>query len=83
MANLTTKTYKLFVKYRNKLRIQRVYWYTWASSYDKSAGTFDFSGMNVFDGRKVSPKPTLGAYRRIARTYEGCKKDERARCVRR
>ena len=36
---------------RNKLRIQRVYWYTWASSYSTGAGAFDFSGMNVFDGR--------------------------------
>jgi hypothetical protein len=39
--------------------------------------------MNVFNGRKTSPKPSLAAYRKSARTYEGCKKDTRARCVRR
>ena len=83
MANVVTKTYKLFIRNRNKLRIQRVYWYTWASSYNRSAGTFDFSGLNVFDGSKVRPKPALAAYRRLARTYEGCRKDRRARCVRR
>jgi hypothetical protein len=83
LAHQLTKTYKLFYKYRNKFNIQRVYWYTWASSYSTSAGAFDFSGMNVFDGQSVSPKPSLASYRKIARTYEGCKKDARARCVRR
>jgi hypothetical protein len=83
LASQLTKTYKLFIKYRNKLKIQRVYWYTWASSYSQSAGAFDFSGMNVFDGQSVTPKPSLASYRKSARTYEGCKKDERARCVRR
>ena len=32
---------------------------------------------------RVKPKPSLVAYRKSARTYEGCRKDERARCVRR
>ena len=82
LASQLTKTYKLFARYRNKFKIQRVYWYTWASSYSKDAGAFDFSGMSVFDGRKVSPKPSLASYRKVARTYEGCKKDRRARCVR-
>jgi hypothetical protein len=83
LARQLTSTYKLFIRYRNKLRIKRVYWYTWASSYSKDAGAFDFSGMNVFDGQSVSPKPSLAAYKKSARKYEGCKKDERARCVRR
>jgi hypothetical protein len=83
LAKQLTKTYKLFVRYRNKFKIQRVYWYTWASSYSTSGGVFDFSGMNVFDGQSVSPKPSLAAYRKIARTYEGCRKDQRAGCVRR
>jgi hypothetical protein len=83
LATQLTKTYRLFIRHRNKLRIQRVYWYTWASSYSPNAGAFDFSGMNVFDGASVTPKPSLAAYRKSARTYEGCKKDTRARCVRR
>jgi hypothetical protein len=83
LAPQLTKTYRLFIRYRNKLRIQRVYWYTWASSYSPNAGAFDFSGMNVFDGQTVTPKPSLAAYRKSARTHEGCKKDARARCVRR
>jgi hypothetical protein len=83
LARQLTATYKLFIRNRNKLRIQRVYWYTWASSYSTSAGAFDFSGMNVFDGQKVSAKPSLAAYRKSARANEGCKKDKRARCVRR
>jgi hypothetical protein len=82
LAHQLTKAYKVFVRYRTKFKIQRVYWYTWASSYSRSAGVFDFSGMNVFDGRRVSSKPSMASYRRIARTYEGCRKDARARCVR-
>lgn len=83
LANQVTKTYKLFAKNRNKMRIRRVYWYTWASSYDANAGTFDFSGMNLFDGRRVTARPALASYRTVARAYEGCRKDELARCVRR
>lgn len=83
LANQLTKTYKLFVANRNKMRIGRVYWYTWASSYDPDAGTFDFSGMNRFDGRRVTARPALASYRKVARRYEGCRKDQQARCVRR
>jgi hypothetical protein len=83
LADVLTKSYKLFYKYRSKLRIQRVYWYNWASSYSTSGGAFDFSGMSVFDGQKTSAKPALVSYRKIARSYEGCKKDARARCLKR
>ena len=83
LARQLTRAYDLFIRNRRKLRITRVYWYTWASSYSQSAGAFDFSGMNVFDGRDVTAKPSLAAYRKSARKYEGCKKDQRARCVRR
>ncbi len=82
MAHGVTKAYRLLIRYRNKLKIQRVYWYTWASSYRQSGGAFDFSGINVFDGQKVSSKPSLVSYRKSARAYEGCRKDARARCVR-
>jgi hypothetical protein len=82
LASQLTKTYKLFIRYRRKLRIQRVYWYTWASSYS-GGGVFDYSGLNVFDGRSVTAKPSLAAYNKSARANEGCKKDAFARCVRR
>jgi hypothetical protein len=82
LAHQVTKTYRLLIRYRRKMRIGRVYWYTWATSYRRTAGTFDFSGMNVFNGRKVSPKPSLASYRKSAQTYEGCRKDRSARCVR-
>jgi hypothetical protein len=39
--------------------------------------------MNAFNGHSVSPRPSLASYRNIARAYEGCNKDTRARCVRR
>jgi hypothetical protein len=83
MARHLTRTYRFMAAYRKRLRIQRVYWYTWASSYRRGAGVFDYSGLNVFNGRKVTAKPALRAYRKIARRYQGCRKTSRARCVRR
>jgi hypothetical protein len=82
LATQLTKTYKLFIRYRRKLKIQRVYWYTWASSYS-GGGVFDYSGMNVFDGQSVTATPSLAAYNRSARANEGCTKDASARCARR
>jgi hypothetical protein len=82
LATQLTKTYKLLIRYRKKLKIQRVYWYTWASSYS-GGGVFDYSGMNVFDGQNVTAMPSLAAYNKSARSNEGCTKDQFARCVRR
>jgi hypothetical protein len=83
MARHLTRTYKLLAGARRRLGIQRVYWYTWASSYRRGGSVFDYAGLNVFDGRRVKAKPARVAYRNIARRFEGCRKDSRARCVRR
>jgi polysaccharide biosynthesis protein PslG len=82
MARHLTRTYKYLVGQRRRFRIQRVYWYTWASSYRRGGGVFDWAGLNRFDGSSVQARPALTAYRRVARRYQGCRKDARARCVR-
>ena len=83
MARHLTRTYKYLVRNRRKLRIQRVYWYTWASTYRRSGGAFDYSGLSVFNGQRTRAKPALSAYRTLARRLQGCRKDRQARCVRR
>jgi hypothetical protein len=67
---------------RRRFGIEHVFWYTWASPYRSEAGVFAYTGLNSFDGVRVKPVPALAAYRRLARAYEGCRKDARARCVR-
>jgi len=58
---------------RKRLRIARVFWYTWLS-VEGPASVFDWSGLRrVRDGRRVNA-PALAAFRRRARWLEGCAK---------
>jgi Glycosyl hydrolase catalytic core len=51
---------------RRRLRIERVYWYTWLSA-ESTASVFDWSGLRrVRDGQIVST-PALRAFRLLAR----------------
>jgi hypothetical protein len=85
LAKLVTRLYEMLVGRRRELRVERTYWYTWASVYrDTGAGAnggiFDYSGLQVYDGSRLESKPAYGAYRRSARLHQGCKKDARATC---
>ena len=82
LARHIAPSYRALAGVRRRFGIERVYWYTWASPYQKRAGVFGYAGLNEFDGFRVKPMPALSAYRRLARAYEGCRKDARARCVR-
>lgn len=58
---------------RTKLRLQRVYWFSWLSSDADKRYPFDYAGL-----RKVTPsgprsKPALAEYRRAALRLEGCR----------
>jgi hypothetical protein len=58
---------------RQRLRIERVFWYTWLSS-EKGPSAFDWSGLRrVRHGRAVWT-PALRRFRRVARLLEGCRK---------
>jgi hypothetical protein len=65
MATRLTKAFKLLIK--TKL-VQRAYWYTWASAYQKTDGIFGFTGLERYDPRsgKFKRMPALQAYKRIA-----------------
>lgn len=82
MAEHVAPSYDALERVRGRYRIERVYWYTWASPYEPTTGVFGYSGLNAFYGARVRPQPALAAYRRMAIAYEGCRKDARARCVR-
>lgn len=82
LARHVAASYRALARVRGRFGIRRVYWYTWASSYDATSGVFGFAGLNSFSAFHVKPMPAMAAYRRTARAYEGCRKDARARCVR-
>jgi hypothetical protein len=82
LARLIAPTYRALAGVRRRYGVERVYWYTWASPYEATTGVFGYAGLNAFDRVRVKPMPALTAYRRMARAYEGCRKDARARCVR-
>jgi hypothetical protein len=58
---------------RRRLRIGRVYWYTWLSR-EGSPNSFDYSGLRRVRAGRVISAPALGAFRGAARRLEGCSK---------
>jgi hypothetical protein len=80
MAKKLTRAYSLLARNSRRLRLRRVYWYTWASFYGRGGSIFRYAGLQRYSGGVFSPQPALAAYRRSARRFEGCAKDERARC---
>jgi hypothetical protein len=67
---------------RRGVGLERVFWYTWASSYSENE-VFDYSGLIRFDGQAFSATPALAAFAQAARRFEGCRKTSRGNCRRR
>lgn len=65
--------------------IQRVFWYTWESSYTAQSlfantPTFQFSGLVSWQpGQPFRPLPVLSSYASVAAKFEGCHKSSNAR----
>ena len=81
-ARRLTDGLRLLAAARRRLRIERVYWYTWLSQ-EGSPNSFDYSGLRrVRDGQLVTV-PALGAFQRAARRLEGCAKapGDASRCA--
>jgi hypothetical protein len=85
LAKLVLSAYDALAANRKKLRIERAYWYTWASTYEttENAGIFDFAGLVQYseNASSYAPRQALGAYRKSARLLEGCVKNEHGACV--
>jgi hypothetical protein len=60
--------YKLLLRDRRKLRLARVYWYTWATVDNGSPNSFDYSGLLQWrpDGT-FRAKPALAAFKAVVR----------------
>ena len=66
MAKRLTDVYRLGVENSRRLRLARIYWYTWASSYRGTEDLFDYAGLVRVDGGKTTTRPALRAFRRAA-----------------
>jgi hypothetical protein len=64
----------MLAKQRRKLRIGRVYWYTWLSAEGFSGSAFDYSGLRRLRAGQVHDAPALATFRRLARRLQGCAK---------
>src|SRR3954451_7046270 len=64
----------LLVKQRSKLRIGRVYWYTWLSQEAAPPSAFACSGQRRPRGGPVVSSRALATFRREAKRLEGCSK---------
>ena len=81
MARLIPAAFGRFARMAKTHRLERVYWYTWASGYANDMTVFGFSGLNSYaPGEPVYPLESLGGFRKAARMLQGCKKDTKARC---
>jgi Glycosyl hydrolase catalytic core len=84
-AKKLSAAYKMLAAARGKLRIGRVYWYSWLSRDMQDDYPFDWAGLSrITSGGDIRAKPALGAYRTVALGLEHCrKKSGRAdRCAR-
>ena len=84
MASFLTTSYKDLMKNRTKLKVDHVFFYTWASVY--KGFIFKWTGLYVYhhgNGQDVfQEKPAYKAYVKVARSGEGCSKDSAGRCAR-
>lgn len=84
MASRIGPMYESLLRTRRNKRygVQRLYWYTWASSYVPSgeAGIWNYAGLVAALPLAVKPTSALSAYRSAARRGEGCSKTSRGSC---
>lgn len=86
MAKFLPQAYSALIAARKReaTRVERAYWYTWASSYTQRDELFDYTGLLAYNRRHdtdtLKVRPALAAYRKSALAAEGCKKTAAAVC---
>ena len=76
MARRLEELYASVISSRKRTRLDRVYWYTWASDYVRRSSNFNFAGLVASrDGIEFKPQPALEAYRSSAQYFHGCPTD--------
>jgi hypothetical protein len=83
LAGLIPATFKRLARMRERFRLERIYWYTWASTYTPDAYVFGYSGLNAYrpDSDLVWEMPALDGFRKMAEALQGCRKDAEGRCL--
>jgi hypothetical protein len=71
--------YSFAARNRRKLRIGRVYWYTWASAYG-DGDLFDYAGLTRYAGGAFEPRLALQAFTASAQALQGCVKTPEGAC---
>jgi polysaccharide biosynthesis protein PslG len=79
MATRLRQFYRLAVKQRRAIRLQRAFWYTWSSGYDER-DLFDYTGLVRTRSDAFQRTPALRAYARSARRHQGCVKTTAGTC---
>jgi hypothetical protein len=82
-AKKLSDAYTMLARERGKLRVGRVYWYTWLTRDRQDDYPFDWAGLLRITSGGVKAKPALAAFRRTALALQRCRsKRERAdRCA--
>ncbi|MDX6669565.1 MAG: polysaccharide biosynthesis protein PslG [Solirubrobacteraceae bacterium] len=70
-ATKLRRAYALLTAIRHGLKLERVYWDTWASD-DLTAYTFHYAGLRRATASGFESKPSFFAFRRVALDLEGC-----------
>jgi hypothetical protein len=81
MAGRVRSLYSIAARERRRLRLGRVYWYTWASEYSEG-DLFDYSGLLRYSDGTFEAQPALRAYARSAQRHQGCAKTPAGECAR-
>jgi hypothetical protein len=79
MAMRLRHLYRLGRHNQRRLRLGRIYWYTWASAYHGQNDLFEYAGLIRYNS-SLAPRPALIAYARSARRAQGCRKTAAGTC---
>jgi hypothetical protein len=74
MATKLSRMYSAMAARRTRLRVAKVFWYTWSSPYGRGGSIFNYAGLLRYDHGGFVAQPALGAYQRSARRFQGCTK---------
>jgi hypothetical protein len=74
MATKLSRMYSAMAARRTRLRVGKVFWYTWSSPYGRGGSIFNYAGLLRYDYGGFVAQPALGAYQRSARRFQGCTK---------
>ncbi|HMJ32856.1 MAG TPA: hypothetical protein VK501_02975 [Baekduia sp.] len=71
-AQRLREIYGLLLRDRQKLKLARVFWYTWATVDNGSQNSFDYSGLRTaLPGGGFRDKPALSAFRTVVKGAAG------------